>query len=994
MKDRLSKISKRATHALCLLAACGLTYSCADEYKLDDEAPTALFGSSIYDYLKNEKGYTNYVRLIDDLGLKDVLSTTGSRTLFVANDTAFQKFYEKNAADAVTNPNGPWANAVSYDKLTKAQKNLLLNSAMLNNAYLMEMLSRAEGTVTRGSNMRKVTSVSLLDSIPILKKGEFPISENVDDKNYWKKYEAKDTFYVVSDNSTPMLVFFSNDFMAKSNINADDFHFILGQDYSSSDYYVYDKKVIKKDITCQNGYIHVLSDVLVPQGNMAEVIRNNPDTKIYSHILDRFSAPYYDKSLSTQYRDNIDPNFKDSIFVRKYYSQITNSQSVEDYLNEYGVLLVGPDKESPSPKVEALKLDPAWNQYSSGATGASASSDMAAMFVPKDKALYDYFTAGEGRDIMEYYAANQDNGSYPDNLAPFYKNLDQIPLSVLNSLVSNLMQKSFVESVPSKFTTILDQANDNLFDAQAKDHVTNTQIANNGVVYFMDKVYPPVDYAAVSSTAYIREDDYSVMKFAIYNGSGNDSKENLMGLNYYAYLRAKSDDIKFAFFLPSDSALKYYVDPLSIIPADVTGKKARTLSFSYNPANAGGGPEKSKIAPLDCKQYSFNRAEGTINTEIKGDNPKQDEYLNRLGDILDTHTIVYDVKQDPMGILGENKYYLTRSGAPVRICNQDGHLRIQGGMQIENQKNYPGQSDAIPGYYYAEVVKKFDKTNGTTYCLDAPILPSVSSVYKVMNDMNNQEFLNLCTGATEELINAVGLLPIDPSTGKTDFSDVNKYLIFASKNGLDENVTFFTKYNYTVYVPTDEAILKEIQEKKLPTWESIQEYVDTYSGDPEWDVPGGYKAKAKAQVELLLNFIRGHFQDESIFADERREAPGYSNSATMDSKGEKFVPIYYHQEGNGKLSLFRDGYYDCSVTDKKNIFARDYVADGVNYSVNNISDIKLVGSTIRYSSYSVVHEIDGTLRTLDLNNGKTYEDYWITSEAAMRTNANFHIKNK
>lgn len=983
MKDRLSKISKRATHALCLLAACGLTYSCADEYKLDDEAPTALYGSSIYDYLKNEKGYTNYVRLIDDLGLKDVLSTTGSRTLFVANDTAFQKFYEKNAADAVTNPNGPWANAVSYDKLTKAQKKLLLNSAMLNNAYLMEMLSRAEGTVTRGANMRKVTSVELTDSIPILKKEEFPTSENTVDKNYWKKYEAKDTFYVVSDNSTPMLVFFSNDFMAKSNINADDFHFILGQDYSSSDYYVYDKKVIKKDITCQNGYIHVLSDVLVPQGNMAEVIRNNPDTKIYSHILDRFCAPYYDASLTKQYHDNINQGFTDSIFVRKYYSQVTNSKSVEEYLNENGVLLVGPDKESPSPKVGALKLDPAWNQYSSGASGASASSDMAAMFVPKDKALYDYFTTGEGKDIMEYYAVNQDNGSYPDNLAPFYKNLDQIPLSVVNSLVSNLMQKSFVESVPSKFTTILDQANDNLFDVHAKEHVTSTQIANNGVVYFMDKVYPPVDYAAVSSTAYIREDDYSVMKFAIYNGSGMDSKNNLMLLNYYAYLRAKSEDIKFAFFLPSDSALKYYVDPLSIIPDDRLGTKARVLSFSYNPANAGGGPEKAKIAPLDCKQYSFKRAQGALGIEKQG-KPSQDEYLNRLADILETHTIVYDVKQDPMGILGENKYYLTKSGAPVRICNQDGHLRIQGGMQIENEKNYPGLSDAIPGYYYAEVVKKFDKVNGTTYCLDAPILPSVSSVYKVMNDMNNQEFLNLCMGGNLDLFTDVGLLPIDPSTGNPDARDLNKYLIFAKNKGLDENVTFFTKYNYTVYVPTDEAILKEIQEKKLPTWESIQEYVNTYSGDPEWDVPGGYKDKAKAQVQLLLNFIRGHFQDESIFADERSEAPGYSNSATMDDKGEKFVPIYYHQEGGGKLSLYRKGYYDCSVTDKKNIFARDYVAKKDD----------LPGTTIEYSSYSVVHEINGTLRTIDLNNGKTYEDYWITSEAAKLTNAHFHIKNK
>lgn len=984
MKDRLSKISKRATHALCLLAACGLTYSCADEYKLDDETPTWL-GSSIYDYLEEKGNYTNVLRLIDDLGLKDVLSTTGSRTLFVANDSAFQRFYDQNAAAAAVNPNVPWGNATSYDKLSESQKKLLLHSATLNNAYLMEMLSRSEGTVQKGANMRKITSVELTDSIPVLKESEFPFSHSSIDKNYWTQHKSKDKFYVVSDNSTPMMVFFTDDFMSKANMTADDFKFIVGQDHEFNQYYIYDNKVINKDITCQNGYIHELENVLIPQPNMAELIRNNGNSDIYSHILDRFSAPYYDASLTTQYRENIDKNFKDSIFVRKYYSQITNTTSISDFLDG-GNLVKGPDGESPSSDFRALKLDPAWNQY---VVSGNASEDMAAMFVPTDDALLHYFRDGEGKDIYANYAKDINDRT----LEGFYKNIDSIPMSILNSLVSNLMQKSFVESVPSKFTTILDQANDNLFTSvdETKQHITDVQIANNGVVYFMDKVYPPVDYAAVTSPAYVGK-DYKVMKFAIYNGEGSDLKNNMLNLNFYAYLRAKGDGINFSFFLPSDQALQNYVDPISIIPEISDPQtKARVMSFTYNANKSTSADEP----PLDWKQYSYDPLTGQKSSrEIVGSTVDKSEVINRLADILETHTVVHNTKTEPNGINSGNEYYLTKSGSPIRVRKtSDNKYQIQGGMQIDNETKRPNLSGTIPGYYYAETQEIYEKTNGTTYCLNAPIQPAVKSAYRVMNEMGNQKFFDLCNGVDLILLEKVGLINL-PSDATQDEQnrELEKYSIFFKNSKyLDQNVAFFTKFNYTIYVPTDAALEEEINTFKLPTWESIQNYVSTYEGDSKWETE--YKLKAKAQVTILLNFIRGHFQDNTLFADQNAGPNNEYNSATLDDGGQKFITINSKQDGDGRLLLKKAGYYDCKVTNKKNLIARDYITsidyDGVNTNLKN--------SKITSSAYSVLHEIDGVLRTVKLGANetyKTYEDKWKETQAAKQTVASFHIKNK
>ena len=984
MKDRLSKISKRATHALCLLAACGLTYSCADEYKLDDENPTWL-GSSIYNYLEEKGNYTNVLRLIDDLGLKDVLSTTGSRTLFVANDSAFQRFYDQNAAAAAVNPNAPWGNATSYDKLSESQKKLLLHSATLNNAYLMEMLSRSEGTVQKGANMRKITSVELTDSIPVLKESEFPFSYSSIDKNYWTQHKSKDKFYVVSDNSTPMMVFFTDDFMSKANMTDDDFKFIVGQDHEFNQYYIYDNKVINKDITCQNGYIHELENVLIPQPNMAELIRNSGNSDIYSHILDRFSAPYYDANLTTQYRENIDKNFKDSIFVRKYYSQITNTTSISDYLDG-GNLVKGPDGESPSSDFRALKLDPAWNQY---VASGNASEDMAAMFVPTDDALLYYFRDGEGKDIYANYAKDINDRT----LEGFYKNIDSIPMSILNSLVSNLMQKSFVESVPSKFTTILDQANDNLFTSvdETKQHITDVQIANNGVVFFMDNVYPPVDYAAVTSPAYVGK-DYKVMKFAIYNGEGSDLKNNMLNLNFYAYLRAKGDGINFSFFLPSDQALQNYVDPISIIPEISDPQvKARVLSFTYNANKSTSADEP----PLDWKQYSYDPLTGQKGSrEIVGSTVDKSEVINRLADILETHTVVHNTKTEPNGINSGNEYYLSKSGSPIRVRKAaNGKYQIQGGMQIDNETNHPNLSGTIPGYYYAETQEIYEKTNGTTYCLNAPIQQAVKSAYRVMNEMGNQKFFDLCNGVDLILLEKVGLieLPSD-ATQEEQNRELEKYSIFFKNSKyLDQNVAFFTKFNYTIYVPTDAALEEEIDTYKLPTWESIQNYVTTYEDDPKWE--SEYKLKAKAQVTILLNFIRGHFQDNTLFADQNAGSDNEYNSATLDDNGEKFITISSKQDGGGRLLLKKSGYYDCKVTNKKNLIARDYITsidyDGVNTNLKY--------STITSSAYSVLHEIDGVLRTVKLGANekyKTYEDKWKDTQAAQKTVASFHIKNK
>ena len=123
MKNRFNTFGKQAIVALSLLAACGLTWSCKDDYRWDDEKPTWL-NSSIYESLKERDNFHTYLRLLEDKdvniegvrNLKDILSKTGSKTVFVADDQAWEEFFKHNATLPETDS---WHNATSYENLSE-----------------------------------------------------------------------------------------------------------------------------------------------------------------------------------------------------------------------------------------------------------------------------------------------------------------------------------------------------------------------------------------------------------------------------------------------------------------------------------------------------------------------------------------------------------------------------------------------------------------------------------------------------------------------------------------------------------------------------------------------------------------------------------------------------------------------------------------------------------------------------------------------------------
>ena len=591
MTERLSfkKRGRRWLMGTALLAACGgLTTSC-DGYDLDERMPDG-WDYSIYDYMASQGNYTNMVRIIDALNYREVLSKTGSKTLFAADDEAFDRFYAKNN----------WG-VKSYADLSLSQKKMLLFGAMINNSFQVQALSSTEGPV-EGECMRRLSALTVYDTVPTLTVNQMP------DNPYWQRHRDRGSLVCMKDMSVVPMIHFIEDQLTNKKITNDDYDFLYNgtTHRQSGDASVNGVQIAEQNIRCTNGFIHRMADVVTPLPNMADLIASKPNTKIFTRLMQRFSAPYYcgdevTRSYNSQYGTQVD-----SVFQWRYISD--KSQNGRE-INET------PDG---GPVLSRLKYDPGWNSYFASTAYApeiSLQRDMGVIMVPSDAALTEYWENGAGRALKERYHT-----------------WENVPDNVIVELVNNNMLSSFLASVPSKFQNILNDANDPM--GVTKEDIDSVWLGCNGAVYLTNRVYSPTAYVSVSFPALINE-TMSIVQWGITK------------LKYNIYLNSLNS--YYSFFLPTNNSLLEYIDPVSY------GKpQTQLFRFHY---------DATKLDDNDrvwATIYNYD-----VETQTVGDSIGRAGYdmvIDRLADILDTHIVIGNVESG-------NEYYRTKGGTEIRVRN-------------------------------------------------------------------------------------------------------------------------------------------------------------------------------------------------------------------------------------------------------------------------------------------------------------------------------------
>lgn len=1036
-----------------LAISLGVT-SCRPDFDLDKRMPEWL-GTSIYETLKN--GITNdstgakytfntFVKLIEDLDQVDVLAKTGSKTMFVADDAAFERFFQDCPFyDANGNK------ITSYEQMSKAQKTLILNGSMLNNVYQVAMLSSSPGgeqaPPVLGNCMRRVSASNVLDSVPVVLPAQMPQRNK-----YWEALRANEKGAVILQDGTPKpIIFFVNKFLQSNKITAKDYQFLFRLEdytptgvarrkYTPGDASVNGVTIDWPNKKCFNGFLHVMSEVVYQLPNMAEYIATNPKSKIYSSILDRFSVPDYERSHLTD-RDEqvaflvehnrVGNNVKeamaahgDSVFIKKYLSRRAKSGSGNNAIQNQNY------KRLQAGNKELLKFDPGWNSFTSSTLGndqnVNLQKDMGLMFVPYDEYLMNWWlnpTEG-GSKLRDRYGLARFKGMTDLPVDSVIVDMSGIPLDVIVELVNNNMQSSLVGSVPSKFPSVLNDAQDPFFGKMSIDDamatIDDVVMCCNGAVYFTNTIYTPTTYKSVSYPVIVNE------KLKIIDWAIREDEQ----LAYKAYLN--STVATYSFFVPLIDTVGaplpefkdklVWIDPASYYLEKEAGDgKYRALAFSYGRLDPDNLQEKEKVI---CDVFIFDKNTGEFTpttiqlvpgTDSQGNENNATKFIrNRIMDLMDYHIVIGDVQTASVKD-GDYSYFRTKGRGVIRFKNDaDWHnMEVQGGWQIENEGEPDEIQRPVKIVDYVDLSQESaSKGNGHTYILDRPLMPSRKSVYDIISDSINypefKSFFNLMWQS--------GLF--------TDKSNTNEI-------GSFRNVSTFNTYHYTVYVPKNEGIDALLANKTIMLPEELNSLVVLYDTikqniladyDGEANVkdsittltyrdslvalsvqlfgvadsagaliaatpqkPGetdaAYNARRGARyftskkLEQLRNFVKYHIQDNSVYVgadfnpgvgDDGQVAEKAEYETAFMNSNQQFVKLKV--KGGADVDIFDKADHNRKVlkiksaTDKPyyNIMCREYEVKPISTN-GTLSEGTYEDFSLETSSFAVVHLIDQPL---------------------------------
>ena len=739
------QISKQRHHlaiaALGLLVGASVLQGCKDDDVLTGQ-PSWL-GNSIYERLEEDGQYKTMLRLIDDLGQHEVLSHTGSKTLFAANDSAFQAWFAKNN----------WG-VSRYEQLSLSQKNLLLNNSMVNNAYLIELLSNGKPKgedkhPEEGRTMRRATATSVFDSVQIMKPSQMPNTPT------WRYFSDRGTnMPILKDDSPAPMIHFLPAFMKINKFTNEDLELLTNHQANDiNEAWVNGKKIIERDITCKNGYIQKVNGVIEASPNMAQIIHQHANTSHWAALMDRFSAPFRDDAATKDY--NRIYNNEDSAYVLRYYDELTAARKEQS--DDNGYYYIAPNGEKVR---ELLKFDPGWNEYISNSGEKNMNYDAGAMLVPTNKALENWWN-NEGKDFQQEYGV-----------------IDSIPAVTLVKLIRVNMLPTLTEAIPSKFGQVLDDAKVEMGLTIAD--VDSVFMGCNGVVYMTNRVFAPAEYSSVSGPALAHPSVLNVIYWGITN------------LNFQPYLL--SMDSRYSLILPSNDAMLWYIDPASYGKKDMKDglETVQVLSFLID-----------QKGTLRAYRYDSTVGEdGTVNIDYSSEKEETESAIKRdcLKRLLDQLIIVGDVEDG-------HEYYKSKGGTPLRVLKtSDGRIAFAGGWQINH-------NDALP----IDPSDIYDKVNGKTYVINGQMpLTTDKSVFMTLEEHKDlgkdSLFLKLLNDDDANLLNSklrnkydAGTWSKVPNKNLTLFDNYNYTVYVPTDKAIQEQID-------KGYLPTWEDYREQTEE--------------------------------------------------------------------------------------------------------------------------------------------------------------------------------------
>ena len=252
----------------------------------------------IYQQLDSMRDFKNFLACIEKSGYKNTLGSGGSWTVFAPTDAAFALFLkEQGIADV--------------NKIDKSLAEKIVRTAMVYDGERLEKLNdnfSARGWVPGVAFRRRTVYYDFVET----EAGGDGKTRKIISTN-----RRPGVAYVPSDYNNKHISYFFKDYMDSRNLGAADYQtFFPNTAYTGLNIAGARIDPTRSNIIAENGYIHVVDNVLMPQQSIDQYLREKTEYSAFKGILDLYATYAYNLEVSHKYE--VLTGNKDSVFVKGY----------------------------------------------------------------------------------------------------------------------------------------------------------------------------------------------------------------------------------------------------------------------------------------------------------------------------------------------------------------------------------------------------------------------------------------------------------------------------------------------------------------------------------------------------------------------------------------------------------------------------------------------------------------------------------------------------
>lgn len=404
----------------------------------------ASLAPSIYQTLKDKGNFTNLLVCIDKAGYTNTLSSAGYWTMFAPNDDAFKKYLTSVGVSDV--------NQINVATATK-----IVTYCLVYNAFQTDHLSDVQGVngwIPNQGFRRRTVYHDNIDTMTVTTANYLQPTFQGQKINYVNENRNGGAFVYGDFNNKYISYFTTNNFAAYGLTAYDYNYFYPAVPYTG--FNVMGGSVVNKDIICENGVVHEVNAVTLPQSSLDVYLASNPNYSRFKQLVDKYMVTYVQDVNST------------------HLNQVLTGSTAPVYVKTYNPLL-------------SFALN---NENYNKLFDNDGQASGYTVFVPTNDKVDAYFNTV----LLEHYSS-----------------IDKLPLQVIADFLNSHF---FAGSVwPSKFSS----NNNSLGEPARFDPATDIidkKVCSNGFFYGTNKVQQANVFSTVYGKVYL-DPEYSFMKTSL-----------------------------------------------------------------------------------------------------------------------------------------------------------------------------------------------------------------------------------------------------------------------------------------------------------------------------------------------------------------------------------------------------------------------------------------------------------------------------------------------